>query len=170
VRRRVLDRRDRREDDNEHALGERLRLHRENIDAVLELFVRKEHVITVDAGQGIDAVQREIRRRRGRSVPGGAVPGTEDRRGLTTPPRETGLMWSCLTGRTARRSAGGETRVATPRPPARCRRGHGGSWPRSYTVPEDIVNKTSRNALFSEGQAWDLLIGAGATGLGTAPP
>ncbi|MBC6461630.1 adenylate kinase family protein [Actinomadura sp. HBU206391] len=51
-----------RTDDTEESLAERLRLHRENIDSVLDAFRRKERVLTFDASPGVDAVQREIRR------------------------------------------------------------------------------------------------------------
>jgi adenylate kinase len=60
-----------RRDDAEHALAERVRLHSENIDAVLEVFRRKERVITVDASRSIDEVQREIRRLLGLPAPVG---------------------------------------------------------------------------------------------------
>jgi adenylate kinase len=52
-------------DDTEEALATRLRLYRQNIEDVLELFRRKERVITVDARPDIETVQREIRRRLG---------------------------------------------------------------------------------------------------------
>ncbi|RFS82422.1 nucleoside monophosphate kinase [Actinomadura spongiicola] len=52
-----------REDDTEEALVERLRLYHEKTDPVLELFGRKEYVVTVDATPGVDEVQRTIRER-----------------------------------------------------------------------------------------------------------
>jgi adenylate kinase len=50
-----------REDDTEEALAERLRIYHEKTDPVLELFRRKEFVVTVDARASIGTVQREIR-------------------------------------------------------------------------------------------------------------
>ncbi|GII26537.1 adenylate kinase family protein [Planosporangium mesophilum] len=55
----------RREDDTEAALATRLREYHEKTDPVLEIFRRKEFVITVDAGQDVASVQREIRRKLG---------------------------------------------------------------------------------------------------------
>lgn len=52
-----------REDDTEEALAERLRQYHEKTDPVLELFGRKEYVVTVDARPGIDEVQRTLRER-----------------------------------------------------------------------------------------------------------
>ncbi|MEU5883746.1 nucleoside monophosphate kinase [Spirillospora sp. NPDC047279] len=54
-----------REDDTDQALAERLRQYHEKIDPVLELFRRKEYVVTVDARPDIETVQHEIRRRLG---------------------------------------------------------------------------------------------------------
>ncbi|WP_030168399.1 adenylate kinase family protein [Spirillospora albida] len=50
-----------REDDTEEALAERLRLYHEKVDPVLELFGRKEYVVTVDARPPIGDVQRALR-------------------------------------------------------------------------------------------------------------
>jgi adenylate kinase len=50
-----------REDDTEEAVTERLRLYREKTAPILELFGRKEYVVTVDARPGIDTVQRTLR-------------------------------------------------------------------------------------------------------------
>lgn len=58
-----------REDDTEEALAERLRLYHEKTDPVLELFGRKESVVTVDARPGVDAVQRDLRARLGLPAP-----------------------------------------------------------------------------------------------------
>jgi adenylate kinase len=54
-----------REDDTEEALAERLRIYHEKTDPVLELFRRKEYVVTVDARAGIDEVQRDLRTKLG---------------------------------------------------------------------------------------------------------
>ncbi len=54
-----------REDDTEEALAVRLRDYHEKTNPVLELFRRKEYVITVDARPPAQAVQAEIRRRLG---------------------------------------------------------------------------------------------------------
>ncbi|WP_329520872.1 adenylate kinase family protein [Spirillospora sp. NBC_01491] len=54
-----------REDDSEEVLAERLRLHHEKTDPVLELFRGKEFVVTVDARAGVDQVQQAIRERLG---------------------------------------------------------------------------------------------------------
>lgn len=51
-----------REDDTEEALAVRLREYHEKTDPVLEIFRRKEYVITVDARGGRDEVQLEIRK------------------------------------------------------------------------------------------------------------
>lgn len=58
-----------REDDTEEALAERMRDYHERTDPILELFGRKEYVVTVDARPGIDEVQREIRERLGLPMP-----------------------------------------------------------------------------------------------------
>lgn len=50
-----------REDDTEEALAGRLRDYHEKTDPILELFGRKEYVVTVDARPGIDEVQRTLR-------------------------------------------------------------------------------------------------------------
>ncbi|MFG2088984.1 MULTISPECIES: adenylate kinase family protein [unclassified Spirillospora] len=52
-----------REDDTEEALAERLRLYHDKTDPILDLFGRKEYVVTVDARPGIDEVQRTLRDR-----------------------------------------------------------------------------------------------------------
>src|SRR5215831_3896484 len=54
-----------REDDTEEALAVRLRDYHSKTDPVLELFRRKEYVVTVDARDTKDDVQREIRTRLG---------------------------------------------------------------------------------------------------------
>jgi adenylate kinase len=54
-----------REDDTEEALAVRLRDYHEKTNPVLELFRRKEYVITVDARPPAEAVQAEIRQRLG---------------------------------------------------------------------------------------------------------
>ncbi|QXJ19465.1 nucleoside monophosphate kinase [Actinomadura graeca] len=58
-----------REDDTEEAVAERLRTYREKTDPILELFGRKEYVVTVDATPGIDAVQATIREKLGLPAP-----------------------------------------------------------------------------------------------------
>lgn len=58
-----------REDDTEEALAERLRDYHERTDPILELFGRKEYVVTVDARPGIDEVQRTLRERLGLPMP-----------------------------------------------------------------------------------------------------
>jgi adenylate kinase len=50
-----------REDDTEEALAERLRLYHTKTDPILELFRRKEYVVTIDANADIDTVQRRVR-------------------------------------------------------------------------------------------------------------
>ena len=52
-----------REDDTEEALAVRLREYHDKTDPVLELFARKEYVITVDARRSKEEVQQEIRER-----------------------------------------------------------------------------------------------------------
>jgi adenylate kinase len=54
-----------REDDTEEALRNRLRDYHAKTDPVLELFTRKEFVVSVDARPNRDAVHREIRKRLG---------------------------------------------------------------------------------------------------------
>lgn len=54
-----------REDDTEEALVVRLREYHEKTDPVLDLFRRKEYVITVDARPAKEVVQEEIRKRLG---------------------------------------------------------------------------------------------------------
>jgi adenylate kinase len=54
-----------RDDDTEEALAVRLREYHEKTNPVLELFRRKELVITVDARADRDAVQQEIRSKLG---------------------------------------------------------------------------------------------------------
>jgi adenylate kinase len=58
-----------REDDTEEAVTERLRLYREKTAPILELFGRKEYVVTVDARPGIDTVQRTLREKLGLPAP-----------------------------------------------------------------------------------------------------
>ena len=55
----------RREDDTEQALANRLRDYHRRTDPVLELFGRKEFVVTVDARPDPATVQREIRNQLG---------------------------------------------------------------------------------------------------------
>jgi adenylate kinase len=50
-----------REDDTEEALAVRLREYHEKTNPVLDLFRRKEYVITVDARPAPEAVQQDIR-------------------------------------------------------------------------------------------------------------
>jgi adenylate kinase len=52
-----------REDDTEEALATRLREYHAKTDPILELFSRKEFVVTVDARPDKATVQREIRTR-----------------------------------------------------------------------------------------------------------
>jgi adenylate kinase len=54
-----------REDDTEEALAVRLRTYHDKTNPVLELFRRKEYVITVDARPAPEIVQAEIRQRLG---------------------------------------------------------------------------------------------------------
>ena len=54
-----------REDDTEEALAVRLRTYHEKTNPVLELFRRKEYLITVDARPAPEAVQAEIRQKLG---------------------------------------------------------------------------------------------------------
>jgi adenylate kinase len=52
-----------REDDTEEALAVRLRDYHEKTNPVLELFARKEYVVSIDARPGKDEIQQEIRER-----------------------------------------------------------------------------------------------------------
>jgi adenylate kinase len=54
-----------REDDTEEALAVRLRDYHQKTDPVLDIFRRKEYVVTVDARPGKDEVQQAIRTRLG---------------------------------------------------------------------------------------------------------
>jgi adenylate kinase len=54
-----------REDDTEEALATRLREYHAKTDPILELFARKEFVVSVDARPDKETVRREIRRRLG---------------------------------------------------------------------------------------------------------
>jgi adenylate kinase len=54
-----------REDDTPEALAARLRDYHDKTNPVLDLFRRKEYVLTIDARPGTDEVQREIRRNLG---------------------------------------------------------------------------------------------------------
>jgi adenylate kinase len=54
-----------REDDTEEALAVRLREYHEKTDPVLDLFRRKEFVVTADARQPKEVVQEEIRKKLG---------------------------------------------------------------------------------------------------------
>ena len=54
-----------REDDTEEALAVRLRNYHEKTDPVLELFRRKEYVVTIDARGTKEEIQQEIRKRLG---------------------------------------------------------------------------------------------------------
>jgi adenylate kinase len=58
-----------REDDTEEALEVRLRDYHEQTNPALELFRRKEYVITVDARPPAEVVQRTIRQRLGLPLP-----------------------------------------------------------------------------------------------------
>ena len=58
-----------REDDTEQALAQRLREYHERTDPILELFGRKEYVVTIDARPGIEEVQRTLRGRLGLPMP-----------------------------------------------------------------------------------------------------
>ncbi len=61
-----------REDDTEEALASRLRDYHGKTDPVLDLFRRKEYVITVDARPDKETVQREIREKLGLPLAGDA--------------------------------------------------------------------------------------------------
>jgi len=52
-----------REDDTEEALAVRLRDYHEKTNPVLELFARKEYVVSIDGRPGKDEIQQEIRER-----------------------------------------------------------------------------------------------------------
>jgi adenylate kinase len=52
-----------REDDTEEALAVRLRDYHQKTNPVLDIFRRKEYVVTVDARPGREIVQKEIRER-----------------------------------------------------------------------------------------------------------
>jgi adenylate kinase len=52
-----------REDDTEEALAVRLREYHEKTNPVLDIFARKEYVVTVDARPGREEIQQEIRKR-----------------------------------------------------------------------------------------------------------
>ncbi len=54
-----------REDDTEEALAVRLRTYHEETNPILELFQRKEYVITVDARPAMETVQAEIMQKLG---------------------------------------------------------------------------------------------------------
>ncbi len=54
-----------REDDTEEALAVRLRTYHEETNPILELFRRKEYVVTVDARPAPEVVQQQIRQRLG---------------------------------------------------------------------------------------------------------
>jgi len=54
-----------REDDTEEALAERLRIYHDKTDPVLDLFRRKEYVVTVDARPDKGTIQTEIRKQLG---------------------------------------------------------------------------------------------------------
>ncbi|QKG18839.1 adenylate kinase family protein [Actinomadura verrucosospora] len=58
-----------RADDTEDAVAERLRLYREKTAPILELFGRKEYVVTVDARPDADTVQRTLREKLGLPAP-----------------------------------------------------------------------------------------------------
>jgi adenylate kinase len=54
-----------REDDTQEALAVRLREYHEKTNPVLDIFRRKEYVVTIDARPGKEAVQQEIRKELG---------------------------------------------------------------------------------------------------------
>jgi adenylate kinase len=60
-----------REDDTEKALAVRLREYHEKTNPVLEIFRRKEYVVTVDARPPKEQVQQEIRKQLDLPPPGG---------------------------------------------------------------------------------------------------
>jgi adenylate kinase len=58
-----------REDDTEEALAVRLRDYHQKTNPVLDIFRRKEYVVTVDARPAREIVQKEIRERLGLPPP-----------------------------------------------------------------------------------------------------
>ena len=58
-----------REDDTPDALAARLRDYHEKTNPVLDLFRRKEYVVTIDARPSAEEVQREIRKKLGLEAP-----------------------------------------------------------------------------------------------------
>jgi adenylate kinase len=62
VHRRVLARRPAREDDNPESLAVRLAAYHEQTRPLIEIFQRKEYVVTIDAGQPVPDVQAAIRK------------------------------------------------------------------------------------------------------------
>jgi adenylate kinase len=64
----------RRPDDVEEALAVRLRDFHEQTEPAIDLFRRKEHVITVDATPAPEVVQQQIREKLGLPATGGAAP------------------------------------------------------------------------------------------------
>jgi adenylate kinase len=64
-----------REDDTEEALAVRLREYHDKTNPVLDLFARKEYVITVDARPAKEVVQKEIRSRLNLPPPPDAAAG-----------------------------------------------------------------------------------------------
>jgi adenylate kinase len=66
----------RREDDTEEALAVRLREYHDKTNPVLDIFRRKEYVITVDARPAKEQVQQAIREKLGLRPAGSQVPGT----------------------------------------------------------------------------------------------
>jgi len=67
----------RREDDTEEALAVRLREYHDKTNPVLDIFRRKEYVITVDSRPAKEQVQQAIRELLGLSPAGSPVPGTQ---------------------------------------------------------------------------------------------
>ncbi len=65
-----------REDDTEEALAVRLREYHEKTDPVLDLFRRKEYVVTIDARDPKEVVQQEIRSKLG--LPSYSTPASGD--------------------------------------------------------------------------------------------
>jgi adenylate kinase len=66
----------RREDDTEEALAVRLREYHAKTNPVLDIFRRKEYVITVDSRPAREQVQQAIRDKLGLEPAGSGVPGT----------------------------------------------------------------------------------------------
>jgi adenylate kinase len=64
-----------REDDTEEALAVRLRDYHQKTNPVLDIFRRKEYVVTVDARPAREIVQKEIRERLGLPPRPAAVAG-----------------------------------------------------------------------------------------------